>query len=151
MSLLISILIIIWDIFILVFEGTPGIEIVEEIVEILYVFLSTIFVSEFGDRLGARESAFGFEDGGPEFVVFSFFELFLGGRFDVGVLVDGIVLSTLDGVEEDFGGFLDAFEETVVFRAAGCCFFVGVMAENLFAVGTFDLFFCGFEAVFGET
>jgi uncharacterized protein (UPF0218 family) len=48
-------------------------------------------------------------------------------------------------------GALDTLEETVVFvRLAGRGFFVGVVAEDLLAVGFFDLFIGGFVAVFGE-
>lgn len=70
--------------------------------------------------------------------------------FDVGSFVDRVELAALDGVEKDFGGFLDAFEEAVVFCAAGCGFLVGVMAEDLLAVGALDLVFCCAVAVFGE-
>jgi hypothetical protein len=70
--------------------------------------------------LHARETTFGFEDCAVELVEFAVFDLFLGRGLDVGALVDGIELAALDGVEEHFGGFLDAFEEAVVFGSAGC-------------------------------
>ena len=59
-------------------------------------------------------------------------------------------MSAFDGVEEDFGGFLYAFEEGIVFGRAGGCFLVRMMAKDFFAVRAFDLGFCGFVAVFGE-
>ena len=66
------------------------------------------------------------------------------------MLVDGVELSAFYGVEEDFGRFLDAFEERVVFGGAGGGAFVGVVAEDLFAVGKLDLGFGGAVAVAGE-
>jgi len=54
--------------------------------------------------------------------------LFLGRPVDVSGFVDGVKLAAFDGVEKDFGGLLDAFEERVVFGRAGSSFFVGVMA-----------------------
>lgn len=60
-------------------------------------------------------------------------------------------MAALDGVEEDFGGFLDALEEGVVFVAAGRGFLVWVMLENLLAVGTLNLLFSGLVAVLGDT
>lgn len=45
---------------------------------------------------------------------------------------------------------MDAFEEGVVFGGAAGGFLVGVMFEDLFAVGFFDLFIGGFVAVLGE-
>jgi len=59
-------------------------------------------------------------------------------------------LAAFDRVEEDFRGLLDAFEERVVFGGAGRGFFVGVMAEDFFAVSAFDLRFGSFEAIFAE-
>ena len=52
-------------------------------------------------------------------------------------------MPTLDGVEQDLGSLLNAFEEGVVFRGAGCGTFVRVMTENFFAMSRFDLRFCG--------
>lgn len=60
-------------------------------------------------------------------------------------------MPALDGVKKDFGGFLDALEEGVVFRGTGCSAFVGVVPEDFFAVGGFNLRFCSAPAVAGET
>ena len=86
----------------------------------------------------------------PELVEVALLSLFLGGRLDVSGFVDGVELATLDWVKEDFRGFLDAFEEGIVFGGAGCGFLVGVVAEDLFAVGTLDLGFGRAPAVFRE-
>jgi len=65
--------------------------------------------------------------------------LFLGWRFYVRAFVDGVVLPAFDWIEKDFGGFLYAFKESVVFRGAGRGAFVGVMAQDFLAVGGLDL------------
>ena len=59
-------------------------------------------------------------------------------------------MSPFDGVEEDFGGFLNAFEEGVVFGGAGCGACVRVVPEGVFAVGGFALRLRGAVAVAGE-
>ena len=61
------------------------------------------------------EATFGVEDWIPELEEAGFLRLFFGWGIDVGVFVNGIELTAFDGVEEDFCGFLDAFEERVVF------------------------------------
>lgn len=66
------------------------------------------------------------------------------------MLVDGVELTAFDGVEQDLSGFLDAFEERVVFGGARCGALVRVVAEDFFAVGGFDLGFVGAVAVAGE-
>ena len=60
-------------------------------------------------------------------------------------------MSPFDRVEKDFGGFLYAFEEGVVFGRAGCGAFVGVMTEDFFAMSRLDLGFSSAIAVAGET
>lgn len=60
-------------------------------------------------------------------------------------------MAALDWVEQDFGGLLDTFEERVVVYGARCGLFVWMMAQDLFAVSTLDLVFCGLIAVFLET
>ena len=96
------------------------------------------------------EARFAIEDLIPELVEVALLGLFLGRRLDVSGFIDGVELAALDWVEEDFGGFLDAFEEGIVFGGAGRGFLVGVVAEDLLAVGTLDLGFGGPPAVFGE-
>ena len=67
------------------------------------------------------------------------------------MLVDRVKLSTTDRVQENLSGFLDAFEEGIVFGAASGCLLVGMVAEDLFTVGTLDLVFRSTVAVFGKT
>lgn len=76
--------------------------------------------------------------------------MFFGGGFDIGFFVDGVELVVFDGVEKNFGGFLDVFEEVVVVGVIGGGFFIGVVFEDFFVVGMFDLFFGSFLVVFGE-
>ncbi len=59
-------------------------------------------------------------------------------------------MSPLDGVEQDFGSFLNAFEERIVFGTAGSGFLVGMVAEDFLAVGALDLVFRRSIAVFAE-
>ena len=48
-------------------------------------------------------------------------------------------------------GSLDAFEEAVILVDLACCgFLVGMVAEDLLAVGFLDLLVGGFVAVFGK-
>jgi hypothetical protein len=53
-------------------------------------------------------------------------------------------------VGEGFVGALDAFEEGIVFGLAGGGAFVGVVLQDLFAVGALDLLVGCAVAVFGE-
>jgi hypothetical protein len=99
-----------------------------------------------------RETTLGLENAVPQFVEVALLELLLGWWLDVGVLVAGIVLTTLGGVEEDFSSFLNALEEAVVFVGlAGSSFLVGMVAEDLLAVGALDLFGGSLVAVLAET
>ena len=77
-------------------------------------------------------------------------ELLLGGGLDIGLLVNGIELAALDGVEEDLGGLLDALEEVVVLGAASGGLLIGVVLENLLAVSALDLLLSGPPAVLGK-
>jgi hypothetical protein len=147
MSLLIAILIVIGYIFILILERSPTIKVVPEIVESLDFLFGAIIITQFGHGLDFREAPFGFEEGRPEFVEVSFL---LARWRDVGEIVDRVPLAPLDGVEKDFVGLLDAFEEIVVFGFSRCGLFVGVVAQDLLAVGTLDLFGSCAVAVFAE-
>lgn len=55
-------------------------------------------------------------------------------------------MAALDRIEKGFRGALDAFEEGVVFGGASSGFLVGVVAQDLFAVGAADLVFGCFVA-----
>ena len=63
------------------------------------------------------------------------------------MFIDRIKLPATNGVEQDFGSFLYAFEEGVVFSIAGSSLLVRMVTEDLFAVGTLDLVFSGAIAV----
>lgn len=63
------------------------------------------------------------------------------------MFVDGVKLTALDGIEKDLGSLLDALKEAIIFSASRCGLLIRVMAENLLAVGTLNLFFGGFIAV----
>jgi hypothetical protein len=64
-TLLTTVLVVVGNILVLVFEGSPRVEIVEEIVESLNFLERAILVAEFGYRLDAGEPTFGFEDIAP--------------------------------------------------------------------------------------
>jgi len=63
------------------------------------------------------------------------------------MFIDGVKLATLDGIQKDLGSLLDAFKEAIIFRASSCSLLIRVVAENLLAVSTLDLFFSSFVAV----
>lgn len=96
------------------------------------------------------KARFAVEDLVPELIEIALLSLFLRWGLDVGGFVNGIELAALDRVEKDFCGFLDTFEEGIVFGGAGCGLLVGVVAEDLFAVGALDLGFGSPPAVFRE-
>lgn len=60
-------------------------------------------------------------------------------------------MATLDGVEQNLGGLLDALEEVVVLGGTGGGLLIGVVLQDLLAVGTLDLVLGGLEAVLGQT
>lgn len=150
-TLLVTALSIIRDIFIEIFEGSPGVKTVKEVVECLDFLLAGLLVAELGYGLNAGETSFGLEDSAPELVEVSVLYLLLGRWLDICVLIDGIVLATLDRVGEDFSGFLNALEEAVILGVSSCSLLVRMMAENLLSVGALDLIFGGSPAVFGYT
>jgi len=65
MTLLVTVLIVIWDILILILEGAPRIKVVPEIIEVLDFFLRAVLIAEFWYRLDSRKSCFGFKDRAP--------------------------------------------------------------------------------------
>lgn len=61
-------------------------------------------------------------------------------------------MTTLGGVKKDLSSFLNTLEEAVVFVAlAGSGLLVGMVAEDLLAVGALDLFGGSLVAVLAET
>lgn len=85
------------------------------------------------------ETSLGLENVAPELVKVALGELLLGRRLDVGLLVNEIELAALGGVQKDLGRLLDALEEVVVVGTAGSSLLVGVVLEDLLAVGALDL------------
>ena len=63
------------------------------------------------------------------------------------MFIDRVKLTTLDGIEKNFSSLLDTLEEAIILSASSRSLLIRVMAENLLAVGTLDLFFGGFVAV----
>lgn len=76
--------------------------------------------------------------------------MLLGRGFYVCGFVDGVELAPFYGVQEDFGGFLDTFEERIVFGGPGGSLFVRVVTQDLFAMSTLDLLGSCTIAVFRE-
>jgi len=74
--------------------------------------------------------------------------LLLSRRLDIGVLIDRVELTALNGIKKNFCSLLNALEEAVILGASSSSLFVRVMTENLLAMGTLDLFFGSFMAVF---
>jgi hypothetical protein len=60
-------------------------------------------------------------------------------------------LTALHGVEQSLCRLLDALEEVVVLGSARGGLLVGVVLQDLLAVGTLDLVLGGLVAVLGET
>lgn len=152
-ALLVAVLVVVRHVLVQVLERPPAVEVVPEIVEFLNLLLGGIGVTELRHWLDLGESALGLEDLAPGLVVVDLgaLKLLLGWGLNLGALIDRVVLATLDGVEQNLGGLLDALEEVVVVAAAGCCLLVGVVLEDLLAVGALDLLLCGLVAVLGET
>lgn len=152
MALLVTILVVVGHILVKVLKRPPAVEGVPEVVEFLDLLLGGIGVAELRYGLDLGETAFGLENLAPCLVVVELgvLQLLLRWGLDLGALVDGVVLAALDGVQQDLGGLLDALEEVVVVAAAGCCLLVGVVLEDLLAVGALDLLLGGLVTVLGE-
>lgn len=153
MALLVAVLVVIGDILVEVLERTPRVKIVPKVVKLLDELLGAVDVAKGRDGVGFAEAALGLEDLAPALVKVgsALLQLLLGRGFDLGALIDRIELTALDGVEEDLGSLLDALEEVVVLGAAGGSLLVGVVLEDLLAMGTLDLVLGSPEAVLGKT
>ena len=97
------------------------------------------------------EASLGLEDLAPKLVEVTLLGLFLARGLNVGLLVDRVVLTTPDGVEENLGGLLDALEELIVLGAALSSLLIGMVLEDLLAVGLLDLILAGLPAVLGKS
>lgn len=154
MALLVAVLIVIGNIFVEVLKSTPRVKVVPKVVKLLDELLGAVDVAKGRDGVGLAEAALGLEDLAPalvEEVGTALLQLLLGGGLDLGALIDGIELTALDGVKEDLGSLLDALEEVVVLGTAGGSLLVGVVLEDLLAVGTLNLVLSSPEAVLGKT
>lgn len=148
-TLLVTALAIVGDILVEVLERAPAVKVVPEVVELLDLLLGGVGAAKRGDGVVLGEAALGLEDLAPELVVVALG--LLGGGLDVGLLVDGVVLAALGGVEQDIGGLLNALEELVVLGLAGGGLLIRVVLEDLLAVSLLDLLLGGLPAVLGET
>jgi hypothetical protein len=117
------------------------------------MLLAGVGVAELRHGLDLGEAALGLEDLAPGLVEVDLgaLQLLLGRGLDLGALVDGVELAALDGVEQDLGGLLDALEEVVVVADAAGGLLVGVVLEDLLAVGALDLLLGGLVTVLGDT
>jgi hypothetical protein len=97
------------------------------------------------------ETSLRLEDLAPCLIVVGLLELLLGGGLNIGLLIDGIELAALDGVEEDVGSLLDTLEKLIIFGTTLGGLLIGVVLENLLAVGLLDLVLSGSPAVLRDT
>jgi hypothetical protein len=65
------------------------------------------------------------------------------------MFIDGIVLATLDRIEEDLGSLLDALEEVIILSATSSRLLIWVMAKDLLAMGALNLLFSSLVSVLG--
>lgn len=150
MTLLVTVLVVVRDILIQVLEGPPAVEVVPEVVEVLNLLPGRILTAERRDRVDLGEAGLRLEDVAPELVEVALGELLFGRRVDVRGLVDRVELAPADRVEEDLGRLLDALEEVIVISAASGGLLIGVVFQDLLAVGAFDLVLGGLPPVLGD-
>jgi hypothetical protein len=73
--------------------------------------------------------------------------LLLGWRFNISVLINRVILATLDRICEDLGCLLNTLEEAIILRIASSGLLIGMVTKNLLAVSTLDLLFGGSESM----
>lgn len=153
MALLVAVLVVVGHVLVEVLERPPAVEVVPEVVELLDLLLGGVGIAELRHGLDLGEAALGLEDLAPGLVVVDLgaLQLLLGRGLDICGLVDRVELAALDGVEQDLGGLLDALEEVVVVAGAAGGLLVGVVLEDLLAVGALDLVLGGLVTVLGDT
>ncbi|KAI6775053.1 hypothetical protein HG530_001811 [Fusarium avenaceum] len=76
-------------------------------------------------------------------LVVGLLKLLLSRGLNIGLLIDGIELATLDGVKEDIGSLLDTLEELIIVDTTLGSLLIGVVLEDLLAVGFLDLVLSG--------
>lgn len=150
MSLLVSVLVVIRNILVEVLEGSPAVEAVPEVVKFLNLLPGGIDIAKGRDGVVLGETGLSLEYLTPKLVVVALLELLLGRRLNVGLLVDGVVLATLGGVKEDLSSLLDTLEELIILGAALGGLLIGMVLEDLLAVGLLDLILSGLESVLGK-
>ena len=140
MTLLVTVLVVIRHILIKVLERPPAVKVVPEVVEVLEFLLGGVVVTKHGDGLDLGETSLRLEHGAPEFEELALGNFLLRWGLNIGNFIYGIVLAATDGVLQQFGGDLDTLEEVVVLIAVTHgSLLVGVVTEDLLAVGTLDL------------
>lgn len=150
MPLLVAVLVVVGHVLVEVLERAPAVEVIPEVVEGLDLVLGRVLVAKLRYRVDLAEAGLGLEDVAPELVEVALGELLLGRRRDVGILVDRVKLTALDGIKEDFSRLLDALEEVVILDTTGGGLLVGVVLQDLLAVGPLNLVLSGLVAVLGE-
>ena len=65
MPLLVAILVVVWNVFVLVLEGAPAVEIVPEVVEVLDLLFRALLITKLGYRLYFAKATFGNENWTP--------------------------------------------------------------------------------------
>ena len=65
MTFLTAVFVVVGNVLVLIFKGSPRVEVVEEIVESIDFLERAVLVTEFGYRLIAREASLGFKDVAP--------------------------------------------------------------------------------------
>lgn len=151
MALLVTVLVVVRDILVQVLESPPAVEVVPEVVEVLDLFPGRVLAAERRDGVGLGEASLRLEDVAPELVEVALGKLLLGRGVDIRSLVNRVELAAADRVEEDLSRLLDALEEVIVISAAGGGLLVGVVLQDLLAVGALDLVFGGLPPELGDT
>jgi hypothetical protein len=114
--LLIAILIVVGYILVLILEGSPRVKVIPIVVKCLDILFRCLLVAEPRYRLLISKASLAVKELVPLLVEgFRVFAAqFACGWLDIGSGVDAIPLAPLNGIEKDFGSFLDALEEGVV-------------------------------------
>lgn len=147
---MVSSLVVVGDVFVEILKGTPRVEVVPEIVELLDVLFRAVVITDHGDRRFLAESAFALEDSVPFLVERGWFcDIFLCWGCNICLFIHRVELASLNGVRQDFVGTLNTLEEGIILVAlAGGSLLVRMMLQDLLAVCLFDLLVGGLESVF---
>jgi hypothetical protein len=138
-TFLVTVFVIVRDIFIEILEGSPAVEGVPEVVELLNILFRALLVAKLRNWSVLGETSLSFEDFAPEFVEVALLCRLLAWRLYFSGFIYRVKLAALDGVKKNFSSLLDALEELVVLSSTSCGLLVGMMFEDLLAVGSLDL------------